>query len=242
MNRKLAACLLGTGVVLVVGVLGWPQTAFADETASAVARGGLLYDKWYKVIGEKAPGEKHPLYPAEGKYASKPGSTWRCKECHSWDYMGKDGSYAKGKHYTGIKGIRDFDGGDPAKVVALLKDSKHGYGKKLEDSDLEALALFVTQGQVDMTKHIDAGTKMAKGGDKDKGAAYYNTVCAKCHGLDGTEPDDMSKTLGGQNPYEVMHKILNGQPDEQMPAMRAFDLQVTVDIMSHIATLPKKKP
>ena len=36
-------------------------------------------------------------------------------------------------------------------------------------------------------------------------------MCAKCHGMDGTEPDDMKKSLGKQmgNPWEVMHKILN---------------------------------
>lgn len=43
------------------------------------------------------------------------------------------------------------------------------------------------------------------------------------------------------NPWEVMHKILNGQPDEKMPALRALDRQVTVDIMAHLTTLPKEK-
>ena len=33
------------------------------------------------------------------------------------------------------------------------------------------------------------------------------------------------KPFGAQmgNPWEVMHKILNGQPGEQMPALRALD-------------------
>jgi thiosulfate dehydrogenase len=211
MNKNRAVSLLGPGLVFLVGVLSAPAVALADASEWSIARGGLLYDKWYKVIGEKAPGEKHPLYPADGKYASKPGTTWRCKECHGWDYMGKDGAYAKGKHHTGIVGIRGMDGGDPGKVIALLKDKDHAYG-------------------------------MPKGGDKAKGASYYNTVCARCHGLDGTEPDDMDKSLGKQmgNPWEVMHKIMNGHPDEQMPALRAFDRSAVVDIMSHITTLPKK--
>jgi thiosulfate dehydrogenase len=67
-------------------------------------------------------------------------------------------------------------------------------------------------------------------------------MCAKCHGMDGTEPDDMKKSLGKQmgNPWEVMHKIMNGQPDEEMPALRALDRGVVMDVMSHITTLPKK--
>ncbi len=242
MNKNPAAFLLGAGVAFLIGLFAWPGVSLAAEIESSVARGGLLYDKWYKVIGERAPGEKHPLYPAEAKYASKPGATWRCKECHGWDYAGKDGAYAEGKHYTGTKGIRGMAGGDPAKVVALLKDDKHGYGAKLSATDLQDLANFVTKGQVDVDKYIDRGTKMPKGGDKAKGAAYFNTICAKCHGRDGTEPDDMKKSLGKQmgNPWEVMHKILNGQPDEEMPALRALDRGVVRDIMAHITTLPKK--
>jgi thiosulfate dehydrogenase len=242
MNKNRAVSLLGPGLVFLVGVLSAPAVALADASEWSIARGGLLYDKWYKVIGEKAPGEKHPLYPADGKYASKPGTTWRCKECHGWDYMGKDGAYAKGKHHTGIVGIRGMDGGDPGKVIALLKDKDHAYGDKLSAEDLEDVANFVTKGQIDTSKYIDAGNKMPKGGDKAKGASYYNTVCARCHGLDGTEPDDMDKSLGKQmgNPWEVMHKIMNGNPDEQMPALRAFDRSAVVDIMSHITTLPKK--
>jgi hypothetical protein len=242
MNRKRAATLLGAGVVFLVGVLAWPGATLAEEMESSIARGGLLYDKWYKEIGEKAPGEKHPLYPADGKYASKPGTTWRCKECHGWDYKGKDGAYSKGKHHTGIMGIRGMDGGDPGKVIAVLKDKDHGYGDKLEDADLQDLANFVTMGTVDSDKYIDSSNKMPKGGDKAKGSAYFNTVCARCHGMDGTEPDDMKKSLGKQmgNPWEVMHKIMNGHPDEQMPSLRAFDRGVVVDIMAHITTLPKK--
>ena len=242
MNKKFAASLLSAGAIFALGVLAWPATSLAEEVESSIARGGILYDKWYKEIGEKGPGKKHALYPAEGKYASKGRETWRCKECHGWDYKGKDGAYAKGKHFTGIIGIQGMAGGDAGSVVALLKDDKHGYGDKLEDEDLQDLANFVTKGQPDFDEYIDSGTKMPKGGNKDKGAAYYNTICAKCHGVDGTEPDDMKKSLAKQmgNPWEVMHKIMNGQPDEQMPALRALGPGVAVDIMSHITTLPKK--
>jgi hypothetical protein len=36
-----------------------------------------------------------------------------------------------------------------------------------------------------------------------------------------------------------MHKILNGQPDSGMPALRALDRKAVVDIMSHLTTLPE---
>lgn len=241
MSKNNAASLIGAAMFALGGLLVASGPSLADEMDSSLMRGGLLYDKWYKVIGERAPGSTHPLYPADGKYASKPGTTWRCKECHGWDYKGKDGAYAKGKHFTGIKGIRGMDGGDPANVVALLK-GEHGYGDKLSDENLQDLANFVTKGQVDMDAHVDPATKSVKGGDAARGAAVYNTICAKCHGTDGKKPDDMPSSLGkyaATNPWELMHKTLNGQPDEQMPAMRALDIGVTVDVLSHISTLPE---
>jgi thiosulfate dehydrogenase len=217
--------------------------AQAGEIESSLARGAKLYDKWYKVIDVEAPKKAHPAYPADKKYAKKPKSNWRCKECHGWDYMGKDGAYAKGKHSTGIKGINGMAGADPAKIVAVLKNETHAYAGKMEEEDFQDLALFVSKGQVDMDQYIDRASKMPKGGDKEKGAAYFNTLCIGCHDKDGTKPKEMDKTLGAQmgNPWEVMHKLMNGQPAEKMPALRALDRQIALDIMAHLATLPKEK-
>jgi thiosulfate dehydrogenase len=232
MGRKIITGILSLAVFIA-------GTAIA-ETESTKARGGKLYDKWYAVIEAEAPTTSHPLYPADKKYAEKPKDNWRCKECHGWDYMGADGAYKSGKHASGIKGINGAAGRDTKEIVAILKDEKHGYGGKLGDADLQDLALFVSEGQVDMDMYIDRASKSPRNGDAEKGAAYYNTMCANCHGMDGKQPKGMkpfAKQMG--NPWEVMHKILNGQPDEDMPALRALDRQVIVDIMSHMGTLPE---
>ena len=230
-----------TVAVLAGAILALPLAAVADEMESSLMRGGKLYDKWYKVVGADSPKATHSAYPAEGK--QKGASTWRCKECHGWDYMGKDGAYSSGSHFSGIKGIKGMAGADTAKIVAVLKDETHGYtDDMLGGEDFQDLANFVSKGQVDMDTYIDRATKTVKG-DHDKGAAYFNTICVGCHREDGRRPKDMDKPLGAQmgNPWEVMHKILNGQPAEKMPALRALDRQVVLDIMAHIATLPKEK-
>ena len=41
------------------------------------------------------------------------------------------------------------------------------------------------------------------------------------------------------NGYEMMHKVLNGQPAEAMPALRALDHQIAADIAVHLTSLPK---
>ncbi len=102
--------------------------------------------------------------------------------------------------------------------------------------------MFVSVGQTNADDYIDAASRRFKGGDAERGSAYFNTVCAKCHGEDGREPEDM-KPLGAltaKNPWEVLHKVMNGQPDEDMPAMRAFGNQVVADILAHVGTLPKE--
>ncbi len=232
------------GLVAIIAalVISFSMPAQAEDQSS-MARGGKLYDKWYKLIGADAPKKSHPAYPADKKYADKPNDNWRCKECHGWDGKGVDGAYASGSHSTGIKGINGMIGADLARIIAVLKGETHGYAGKMEDEDFNDLAMFVSKGQVDMSKYIDYASKSPKGGDKARGAAYFNTVCANCHRKDGSRPKDMGKSLGSQmgNPQEVMHKILNGHPGEKMPAMRAFDRQVVRDILAHIKTLPEKK-
>ena len=233
-NSKLWAIAIGA---FVLGLSGPIQAA---EIQSSIARGGTLYDKWFKVLDTDAPEKSNSLYPADKKYADKPGANWRCKECHGWDYQGVNGAYSSGKHSTGIVGINGASGQSADAIIATVTDEAHGYAGLLADQDLTDLANFVGQGQVDMDKFIDRASKAPKG-DAVKGEAYFNTICAKCHGFDGKLPDDM-KPFGKQmgNPWEVMHKILNGQPGEDMPALRALDHQITADIMSYMVSLPEE--
>lgn len=230
--------VITAGAVLAFGVLG-ASASFAQDQGS-IARGGRLYDKWYKEIKASTPEQSHALYPAANeKYASNAGANWRCKECHGWDGKGADGAYATGSHATGIKGINGMAGADPSAIVAVLTDTAHGFGDKMSADDLNDLANFVAYGQIDMDQYIDFASKTPKG-DAANGEQVFNTVCANCHGADGKLPSDMPPlgSLMG-NPWEVMHKILNGQPNEKMPALRAIDHQVATDLLAYIATLPQ---
>jgi len=234
LKKTIFSCLSVTFLILISG-------SILAEEVSSIARGGQLYDKWFKVIGADKPKDTHPAWPASNT-KKKGNATHRCKSCHGWDLMGKDGAYASGSYKTGIKGLRSFEGASNAKVIEIMKDATHGYSGKMSTQDFTDLANFVTKGQINMDQFIDRKTKLVKSGNASKGAAYYNTVCVGCHDKSGKEPKDMP-ALGGlshKNPWEVVQKIQNGQPDEDMPAMRAFDLQVTVDILAHLQTLPKK--
>ncbi len=237
MQARRHAAMLG---LLAAATMAPLSVSIAAETDSAIARGGRLYDKWFGENKAAKPAADHPAYPHKGGKYGKDVS-WRCKECHGWDYAGKDGAYAKGAHATGIKGIAGAAGKDPAMITAVLKDKTHGFTEKmLSAKDMSDLALFVSKGQIDTAKYIDAATKKPKG-NAAKGEAYFNTLCAGCHGVDGKKIKD-APPLGSlaDNPWEMLHKVLNGQPAEAMPALRSLDVQISVDIVTHLQSLPTK--
>ena len=229
-----------TSWFLGLAFLACSQIAFANEVTSVV-RGGKLYDKWYEVVGAAKPDGTHPAWPASNT-KKKGATTHRCKSCHGWDLMGKDGAYASGSYKTGIGGLTQLQGASNAKVIAAMKDSTHGFAGKMGDQDFTDLANFLTKGQFDIDAVVDRKSKLAKNGNSSKGEGYYNTVCAGCHAKTGTEPEGMPALgkLSHKNPWETIQKIMNGQPGAEMPAMRAFGLQVGVDILSYVQTLPKE--
>lgn len=239
-NLWKAATLAISGIVFSFGALtATPVMADADE-AFSITRGGRLYDKWYAEIDAAKPEGNHSAWPAANT-AKSGDATWRCKSCHGWDYQGVDGAYASGSWMTGIKGVASYKGGDPAAVIAIMNDATHGLGSLMRAEDLEDLALFVTKGQFDMDPYIDRATKKAKG-DAVRGGEVYGAMCLNCHGADGKLPKDMP-ALGGlatSNPWEIMHKVVFGQPKEKMPAMNALDHAISADVLAYLQTLPQK--
>lgn len=237
------AVALVAAVPLVAAVQA--EEPAVETEAYAISRGGQLYDKWYEALEKKPPSGTHVSYPANAKQKGE--TTWRCKECHGWDYRGADGAYAKGGRVTGIKGIRGKAGADPKQIAAILRDKTHAYTPEmLPDKAVEWLARFVSAGQVDTTPYIDNTTKKAKG-DAARGAGLYQTVCAVCHGFDGKTLNFGSKeqpeyvgTIAQENPWEMLHKIRNGQPSAAMPAWFGLTVKDQVDVLTYTQTLPAK--
>ena len=156
--RRATAVLTAVCFVIVAfaGVTALaPSPALAQEEEShahdpsdvwAIARGGQLYDKWYAVLERDPPKQTHPAYPADAK--KKGSSTWRCKECHGWDYKGVDGAYAKGSHRTGIKGVRGVAGLPTEEIHDIIMNKMHSFTTEMmPHSAMEKLALFLSKGQ-----------------------------------------------------------------------------------------------
>ncbi|MFQ6016410.1 MAG: c-type cytochrome [Anaerolineae bacterium] len=240
--------------LIVAGLLA--ATAYAQgSSAASMARGGRLYDKWWKVIDAEAPTTDHPLWALQTTNTRSGSATWRCKECHGWDYKGKDGAYGSGSHYTGFVGVWDAAQTKSAEeLAAILKGSTnadHDFSSVLDDTSITDLANFLKEGLVDNAQYIDYSTKKPIGGDASHGEELFSGLCAACHGDDGTEinfktPEEPEYvgTVASGNPWEFLHKVRAGQPGTAMPAAIEGDwsMQDVVDVLAYAQSLPTGAP
>lgn len=218
----------------------------ADPTSEwTLAAGGRLYDSWWLALGKEPPKAANPVYPASGKATGA--NTWRCKECHGWDYRGREGIYSTGSHYTGISGIREAQGKPVSSIETILRDRNHPYSPDmLSDADIKRLAEFVSKGQHD-TRQAISGKPGKSTGSVARGKAVFETTCAACHGFDGKllnwgsdkEPEYVGTTAIAF-PEEFLHKTRNSHPGAAMINLRAFPLQDSIDVLAYAQTLPQK--
>ena len=147
--------------------------------------------------------------------------------------------------WAGIKGLRDMVGMDPNKIRDRIMAEDHGFTEAhLPFQAQQLLALFLSKGQIDMDRYIDRKTEVARGNAKSGGSSYQ-TLCAVCHGIDGTEINFKSAkypsyvgTVCAESPRQALHKIRYGQPGVGMTALANQDLEFVVDILAYCQKLP----
>jgi thiosulfate dehydrogenase len=244
------AWIIGTCVVWLLTGAALAQT----PSPNGVAIGGRLYDAWWKAVPDVKPPEgNHPLWALQSTNKRKGTVTWRCKECHGWDYKGKDGAYGSGSHKTGFPGVMGAHAKSVDEVKAVLKGStnpRHDFSPFLDDAALTHLAVFLKHGLLDLSTAIDPKTKKPVKADAARGQQLA-LHCAACHGPDGKalnfgKPDDPEYvgTVARQNPWEFVHKVRVGQPgsDPPMPPglEEKWSVQDLLDILAHSQTLSEK--
>ncbi|MEX5728464.1 mono/diheme cytochrome c family protein [Rhodovulum iodosum] len=210
-----------------------------------LAAGGRIYDNWWEALNRPAPHYiTHPSYPEVGQKSGA--ETWRCKECHGWDYAGVQGVYRAGSHYTGIKGIEGAKGKSVAEIFELLRGPVHLYNREMiPDDALARVAAFVSRGQFDMSGYIDPSTRQIVAGDINRGREVFQTICAACHGFDGRKlnwggpgEDAYIGTEAVDVPDEVLNKIMHAHTGVEMINLQAFGPELAVDVLRYTSTLP----
>ncbi|MBI4825790.1 MAG: cytochrome c [Nitrospirae bacterium] len=243
------------------------EEAPVDNTLKII-EGGKLYDQWWVVVkGAEEPKLNHPLWSLQSMNKRSGSDTWRCKECHGWDYLGNEGAYSSGSHKTGFAGVLQISKMSVKDIEAILLGSNnpfHNFSYVMDYDAINNLALFLKEGLIDDRVYIDSKTKAPFNADPKNGKVLYEKMCLKCHGSDGTELNfgtDQSPeyvgTIAVSNPWELVHKIRFGQPGSIMPALRlrlklsekenkmpsgietGYTMQDVMDIVRYSQTLPK---
>ncbi|NTV37224.1 MAG: cytochrome c [Anaerolineaceae bacterium] len=230
MNRKtifVVGLVSFFAVILFLTATKIPAAANPPSAESDIVRGAMLYDNWLAVKGSNAPDGNMPIWNRQTTDSTSGADTWRCVSCHGWDYQGKDGAYRAGSHFTGFPSVFfPTIKPKPEEIVAILKgmkDKEHDFSKYLDESNLNDLALFITDGLVDDSEYIDPVSLKVLNGDEKQGKTLYEKVCAECHGTDGTKltfrfegRDATLGTMAIADPWRFLHRTRFGNPGTHM--------------------------
>jgi len=227
-----------------------PATTAAPQAVGDPVQGGVLYDKWWAVLALDEPAGDNPMWGRQATNERSGKDTFRCKECHGWDYRGADGAYGSGSHFTGFTGIFGTSL-STEQIIAQLggqTDPQHDFSAMGEQA-MADLAAFITGSLEDYGQFVNAEDKTIIGGDVAKGETLFTATCTACHGADGTlinfGADDDPQYLGTVaqgNPWEFAHKVRYGQPGTAMPSAitSGWSLQDIIDIVAYSQTLPNE--
>lgn len=228
-------------------VLAYAQTF---TTAPAVSGGGPMYDKWWEALGLDVPAGDHPLWATQSTNTRSGEDTWRCKECHGWDYRGGEGAYGSGSHFTGFPGVLASTGQAADELNAWLtggQNPDHDFSPYMNDVQLAALVAFLQAETFDSAAYINADGTV--NGDPVRGRVKFEDTCAACHGQDGmamnfgsAEEPEFVGTVAADNPWEFLHKDAFGHPGVPMPAGLAlgYTLEDLANLLAYAQTLPTK--
>jgi len=223
-----------------------------DSDADKIALGGRLYDDWMTTSGiEALPGD-HPLWSTQSTNTRTEATTFRCKECHGWDYKGAAGAYGSGSHYTGFTGImragKMLNSDELVQVLRGGFNSNHDFRFDISRKNLDALATFLELGLENYSELIDYETKLPRQIPViSNGETRYSRTCAACHGDDGksinfktAESPQYLGDIAADNPWEFLHKALYGQPGASgMPPVstRGWSDQDLTDLLAYVQSL-----
>jgi len=249
MRTPIRILILAT-IVMLVGV-GSASARISNAPGDEITNGAQLYDRWYALPGISTPDGNNPIWERQATNTRSGADTWRCSECHGWDYKGSEGMYASGSHATGFPNVMKLATSmSNAEIVSHLKGSKdpsHDFSKYLDDTNLEKLARFLKEDLIDDSSSVDPITLKVTAGDAVHGKQLFETTCANCHGEDGKllvfRTEGVNEYIGSvakRDPYRFLHRTRFGVAGTEMPIGRELGWKPSdgVDVLAYAQSLP----
>lgn len=247
-NFRLPFFLILTGIALIL----IPAAQVRGESPQAdIIQGALLFDNWFATLGMDSPPENMPIWLRQSTNTRSGPDTWRCVECHGWDYRGAMGAYASGSHYTGFPDVMFLvQKMTEADIVAHLqgkKDPAHDFSAYLDETSMRQLAVFLKNGLTDDALYIDPVSLKVIGGDVEHGRRLYESTCASCHGDDGTKivfrtegVNEFLGTVAYRDPWRFLHRTRFGVAGTEMPVGAELGWLPSDgrDVLAYAQTLP----
>jgi hypothetical protein len=242
--------------IIIIGVItllvaGAALAAEATPSPDDIIRGAQLYDNWYAVLGVDPPAGNMPIWNRQTTNTRSGGDTWRCNECHGWDYRGSQGEYKAGSHYTGFPDIWTLVQALTVEdIVNHLKgslDPAHNFSSYLDDKSLTQLAYFLKFGIIDDSTYINPISLRVVDPNFSHGQELYQTTCLACHGEDGKKIvlriegiDEYLGNIANRDPWRFLHRTRFGVAGTNMPVGMSLGWLPADgrDILAYSQTLP----
>ena len=241
-------------VILTAVILFWISRAGAQEpvpSAEDMIQGALLYDKWYAALGTNPPPGEMPIWARQSTNTRSGADTWRCSECHGWDYRGAAGAYSSGSHFTGFPDLLslvvELENTDIIDHLKGANDPAHDFSAYLDEASLQQLAAFLKFGLIDDAQYIDPISLRVINADAERGRSLYAGTCQACHGEDGKaiifRSEGISEYLGSvanRDPWRFLHRTRFGVAGTDMPVGYALGWtpEDGRDVLAYVQTLP----
>jgi thiosulfate dehydrogenase len=225
-NTRILFFILMSALALLTTSGAWAQGETPSE--EDIIRGAQLYDKWYAVLNVDPPVGNMPIWNRQSTNTRSGSETWRCSECHGWDYRGAQGAYSSGSHSTGFPDVMTLAQGLSVNdIISHLhgsKDPAHDFSPYLDETALTQVAQFLKYGVIDNTQYINPVSLRVINADVQHGEDLYQSICAECHGEDGKQiifkTEGVNEFLGSvanRDPWRFLHRTRFGTAGTSMP-------------------------
>ncbi|OGN95575.1 MAG: hypothetical protein A2Z71_04685 [Chloroflexi bacterium RBG_13_50_21] len=245
-----------SAILIIIGAIallaaGTALAAQAAPSTDDIIRGAQLYDKWYAVLGVDPPVGNMPIWNRQTTNTRSGGDTWRCSECHGWDYRGSQGEYQAGSHFTGFPDIwtlvQELTVEDLINHLNGKLDPAHDFSSYLDNTSLNQLAGFLKFGMLDDTTYINPISLRVIDPDISHGQKLYQSTCLSCHGEDGKKIvfriegiDEYLGSIANRDPWRFLHRTRFGVAGTDMPVGMNLGWQPEDgrDVLAFAQTLP----